>query len=53
MDTSPILAGPWVGQLFADLGAEVIKIEHPGKGDETRGWGTVFPQGARSSTPRK
>ncbi|MGZ5141768.1 MAG: CaiB/BaiF CoA transferase family protein, partial [Burkholderiales bacterium] len=39
---SRILAGPWVGQLLADLGAEVIKVERPGAGDDTRGWGPPF-----------
>jgi formyl-CoA transferase len=39
---SRILAGPWVGQLLADLGAEVIKVERPGTGDDTRGWGPPF-----------
>jgi crotonobetainyl-CoA:carnitine CoA-transferase CaiB-like acyl-CoA transferase len=42
LDMSRILAGPWVGQLLADLGAEVIKIERPGKGDDTRAWGPPF-----------
>ena len=42
LDLSRILAGPWCGQIFADLGAEVIKIERPGKGDDTRGWGPPF-----------
>lgn len=39
LDMSRVLAGPWSGQLLADLGARVIKIEHPERGDDTRGWG--------------
>ena len=42
LDMSRILAGPWSGQTFADLGAEVIKIERPDTGDDTRGWGPPF-----------
>jgi len=42
LDMSRILAGPWCGQTFADLGAEVIKVERPGTGDDTRGWGPPF-----------
>src|ERR1700693_4091164 len=39
LDASRVLAGPFCGQLLGDLGAEVIKVERPGGGDETRGWG--------------
>ena len=42
LDLSRILAGPWCTQLLADLGATVIKIEHPERGDDTRSWGPPF-----------
>jgi crotonobetainyl-CoA:carnitine CoA-transferase CaiB-like acyl-CoA transferase len=42
LELARILAGPWAGQVLADLGAEVIKVERPGTGDDTRGWGPPF-----------
>ena len=42
VELARILAGPWCGQLLADLGAELVKVERPGAGDDTRHWGPPF-----------
>ena len=45
LDLSRVLAGPWAGQILADLGADVIKVERPGSGDDTRHWGPPYLEG--------
>jgi crotonobetainyl-CoA:carnitine CoA-transferase CaiB-like acyl-CoA transferase len=45
LELARILAGPWAGQVLADLGADVIKVERKGSGDDTRGWGPPFVEG--------
>jgi crotonobetainyl-CoA:carnitine CoA-transferase CaiB-like acyl-CoA transferase len=46
VELARILAGPWAGQILADLGADVIKVERKGSGDDTRAWGPPFVPGA-------
>ncbi|MGC1464421.1 MAG: CaiB/BaiF CoA-transferase family protein [Pseudolabrys sp.] len=45
LELARILAGPWAGQILADLGADVVKVERKGAGDDTRGWGPPFVEG--------
>ncbi len=52
LDLSRILAAPWAGQVLADLGADVIKVERPGAGDDTRSWGPPFLSGGEPDAPR-
>jgi len=49
LELARILAGPWAGQTLADLGADVIKVERPGQGDDTRAWGPPFVAAADKS----
>jgi crotonobetainyl-CoA:carnitine CoA-transferase CaiB-like acyl-CoA transferase len=53
LDLSRVLAGPWCGQLLADLGAEVIKVERPGAGDDTRAWGPPYLKDSEGKETRE
>jgi crotonobetainyl-CoA:carnitine CoA-transferase CaiB-like acyl-CoA transferase len=53
LDLSRILAAPWASQILADLGAEVIKVERPGAGDDTRSWGPPFLKDADGQDTRE
>jgi crotonobetainyl-CoA:carnitine CoA-transferase CaiB-like acyl-CoA transferase len=53
LDLSRIMAAPWATQIFADLGADVIKIERPGAGDDTRSWGPPFLKDKDGSITRE
>ncbi|MCX8505074.1 MAG: CoA transferase, partial [Alphaproteobacteria bacterium] len=51
LDLSRILAGPWATQILSDLGAEIIKVENPDGGDDTRHWGPPFVAGKGDKLP--
>ena len=53
LDLSRILAAPWASQILADLGAEVVKVERPGAGDDTRTWGPPFLKDAQGNDTKE
>jgi crotonobetainyl-CoA:carnitine CoA-transferase CaiB-like acyl-CoA transferase len=53
LDLSRVLAGPWSSQLLGDLGADVVKVERPGSGDDTRAWGPPWLDGAAGEATRE
>ena len=53
LDLGRIMAAPWATQILADLGADVIKIERPGAGDDTRAWGRRFLRTGTATPPER
>ena len=53
LDLSRVLAGPWCGQMLADLGADLVKVERPGSGDDTRAWGPPWLKNEDGSESRE
>ncbi len=53
LDLSRVLAGPWASQILGDLGADVVKVERPGNGDDTRAWGPPYLQDADGQPTRE